>query len=238
MIFVMLSTAAFADGLPSSDQLVLEAQKQLATMPSNDQLLLKQQQKMQDFKQALDKAQAEMVMQPMRPVQVPQDELRRSPLQKALMGDMMRQAPSIGNGVQHKTGSDLIVFVSFSMPDEALKTYTEEARDAGATIVLRGMVDHSLVKTQAKAWQVSHGRSAWEINPGLFRKFKINTVPAIVLAQGDSHVTESGCAIPKDYLRVDGSVAIRQALLLMRRYGDGPLVQDAASRLDKLEHEK
>lgn len=207
-------------------------------LPSNDEMIQMGRQKIGDFNDALNKAQSAMVMQPMKGVNLPEETQKRSPIEKELLNDTMREAPNIGKPSAQKAGSDLIVFVSFSMPDDELKSYTEQAREAGATIVLRGMIDHSLEKTKHKAWDVSHGRSAWEINPSLFRKFEVTKVPAIVLANGDSSVTESGCAPAANFLRVDGSVAIRQALLLMRRYGEKPLANDAAARLDKLEHQK
>lgn len=211
---------------------------QADNLPSNEDLMRLGHQKLGDFNEALDKAQRSVNMQPMRPTEVPPDTQIHSPVERAMLDEAVANSRNLGQQPSSKKTSDLMVFVSFSMPDDALKDYTEQAREAGATIVLRGMVGNSLQKTKLKAWQVSHGRSAWEINPGIFRKFKVTRVPAIVLAQGDSHVTESGCASPASYLRVDGAVAVRQALLLMRRYGDQPLADDAAARLDKLEKQK
>lgn len=219
---LLTAATAFGDNLPSDAEMQALGKKQLG-----------------DFGAAIQKAQQSLRVQPTARVDVPQDTQVRSPIEKALIDETMSDANSVGKNVPSKKGNDLIVFVSFSMPDDELKSYSEQAREAGAVLVMRGLVNNSLQQTKIRAYQVSHARAGWEINPSLFKKFKVDRVPVIILADGANKVTDDGCAVPTSYLRVDGSVAIRQALLLMRRYGDQPkLVKDAADRLYKLEHSK
>ena len=46
--------------------------------------------------------------------------------------------------------SDLLIFVSFSMPKESLKLWAEQASRIGCPLLLRGFVDNDLTKTTAK----------------------------------------------------------------------------------------
>ena len=46
--------------------------------------------------------------------------------------------------------SDLLIFVSFSMPEESLKLWAEQASHLGCPLLLRGFVDNDLTKTTAK----------------------------------------------------------------------------------------
>lgn len=132
--------------------------------------------------------------------------------------------------------TDLIIFVSFSMPDDLLIKYSQQAKDAGATLVLRGLYEHSLRKTQAKAAPLNPAVAGWEINPVLFRKFHVNKVPSIVLADAEAaEVVENGCAQPGAYLKVDGDVSVHEALSIMKWQGDGKLAGIAEERLKKLE---
>lgn len=193
-----------------------------------------------DLNVLMEKAQRTAVL-PRQAIEVPQESIPNQ-YQSPLLNELSKEAFStdirkeIANNATKSTGNDLVVFVSFSMPDEMLTSYSVQAKEAGATIVLRGMVDNSVTQTQLRAIPLNKPLASWDINPGLFRKFNIQRVPAIILADSkESQIIEDGCAKPSAYLQVEGDVSIRQALLLMRQRGDGSLAKVAAEKLEKLE---
>lgn len=136
----------------------------------------------------------------------------------------------------------LIVFVSFSMPERVLKNLAQQAREVGAVMVLRGMVDGKLSATQDAARRVNAAGAAWEINPELFKTFDVQTVPAFVLT-GNKDAINQGCAVDSSgqcsptntFSKVSGDISIEIALDTIRRRTDIPFIRgQAAKRLQKL----
>jgi type-F conjugative transfer system pilin assembly protein TrbC len=127
---------------------------------------------------------------------------------------------------------NLLIMVSFSMPEDMLASYAKQAKEVGAILVMRGLVDGSLSKTTARVQSLNIGGSSWEIDPPLYRKFKIAKVPSFVLVDEEAAAKmENDCAPDVSYLRVDGDVSIRQALELMRMKGAEPLAKVAQEKL-------
>lgn len=109
---------------------------------------------------------------------------------------------------------ELMVLVSFSMPAETLKNLARQADQAGAVLVLRGLVDGSLDKT-AKAIQSvlgdEAGDSTFQVNPNVFRAYHVQDVPTFVLARKPLG-GESSCQMGTDYVSVRGDVTLAYAL--------------------------
>ncbi len=76
--------------------------------------------------------------------------------------------------------SSLYVFVSFSMPLQAIKELALQAEKHQARLIVRGLVDNSFKKTIEK---LSDFQSGLEINPTLFKEFKVKNVPTFVLLE-------------------------------------------------------
>ncbi|MDD5056551.1 MAG: type-F conjugative transfer system pilin assembly protein TrbC [Sideroxydans sp.] len=132
---------------------------------------------------------------------------------------------------------DFMIFVSFSMPDEILRLYSTQAKEYGAKLVLRGMFENSLTKTKLRGLEVNAAGAEWDIAPATFRKFKIERVPAIVIADATNEsVLENGCAKAGDYIRVDGDISLHQALVLMKQQGEGRFVKVAEDFLETENH--
>lgn len=131
----------------------------------------------------------------------------------------------------------LLVFVSFSMPEPVIQNLAEQARVAGAVVVLRGMVDGKLSTTQQRALLVNKAGASWEINPELFTTFDVQTVPAFVLT-GNKTVIDEGCApdasgqcsAKNTFSKVSGDISLRLALDTMRRRTDIPFIRDLAEQ--------
>ncbi len=79
--------------------------------------------------------------------------------------------------------SDLLIFISFSMPKESLKLWAEQASRIGCPLLLRGFVDNDLTKTTAKTYAMFGEKANVEIliDPEKFQKFNIDVVPAVAL---------------------------------------------------------
>jgi len=117
------------------------------------------------------------------------------------------------------TQPDLLIFVSSSMPREDLIAYSKQAKVVGATLVLRGDVDQSRQKTQIFVSEVNPVNANWQINPMLFKTFKVDSVPTFVLATAAAgfSLTEDGCAKAESYITVKGDQSLPAALDRMRR---------------------
>ena len=78
------------------------------------------------------------------------------------------------------TRNGIIVFISFSMPDVAIKELCKSADKYGATVVLRGLHEDSFLKTKDKILEVSSNGLSLSIHPDLFKQYDISRVPTFV----------------------------------------------------------
>nr|WP_253307417.1 type-F conjugative transfer system pilin assembly protein TrbC [Rickettsia endosymbiont of Ceutorhynchus assimilis] len=95
------------------------------------------------------------------------------------------------------------IFVSFSMPDSALKSYYIEAEQAGARLVMRGLKNNSFLETKAKADEIG---ISFDIDPNLFEEYQITSVPAIIVNSEDKGVK-----------RLTGHISLYDALEIMNK---------------------
>jgi conjugal transfer pilus assembly protein TrbC len=141
-----------------------------------------------------------------------------------------------GRPAVQKTGSDLMVFVSLSMPEHVIKVMARQAKEAGAVMVMRGLKAGSWQETWKVLAALNQGIGAeWIIHPEGFKQFKITKVPSIVLADGNTaSVMEDGCARAGSYAALAGDVSIEQALGIMKVRGAPVISQLAVDRLGRL----
>ena len=110
----------------------------------------------------------------------------------------------------------VLYFVSFSMPEDSLKKAVEQAEKAGAILVLRGLKGESLVNTaQAIKDLMGERRVLFQIDPPLFKEYKVTQVPCICF---------------KDY-KVCGDVTLDYALETIA--SKEPSAQELLKRLRK-----
>lgn len=143
-------------------------------------------------------------------------------MQQKGFGGVMPLAQSVAQRLtqQGKQNRTLMIAVTLSMPEERLSDYAKQAKEAGAVLVLRGVPENNtLPQAEVRIARINNGVGAtWNIDPTIFRKFKINHVPAAILVDDYSaSKMESSCAPDVSYLRVDGDISIRQALTIMAR---------------------
>jgi type-F conjugative transfer system pilin assembly protein TrbC len=109
--------------------------------------------------------------------------------------------------------ADLMIFVSLSMPEQMLQQYAVQAKRFGAVLMMRGFVNDKLSETREVLARLNKSGAQWEISPEPFVHFKIEKVPAIVMATAESaSITEDGCAKPETYTTVFGDLSVASAL--------------------------
>jgi conjugal transfer pilus assembly protein TrbC len=81
----------------------------------------------------------------------------------------------------------LYVFVSFSMPDEAWITLSRDVQNVGGILVLRGLPGDSFKNLARKMHFLRQKgvHATVQIDPQLFTKFSIQSVPCFVVTDGD-----------------------------------------------------
>ncbi|MEC9357541.1 MAG: type-F conjugative transfer system pilin assembly protein TrbC [Pseudomonadota bacterium] len=132
----------------------------------------------------------------------------------------------------------LLIMVSFSMPDTALRSLAHEARRIGAPMVLRGLVKDSFPETLAAIRSLAgeaSDMSGVSIDPTLFTRFAVQSVPTYVLLLEPLRTcTSRECAVP-NHLRLSGESGLRHVLETMGRGADPEvraIVDPLAARLD------
>lgn len=137
--------------------------------------------------------------------------------------------------------SALYVMVSFSMPPESIARLAEQASKAGATLVLRGVIDNSLKKTSERAAEFikRYPSTQFQIDPTLYRRYAIKQVPAFVLARDNEEVKActKGCDATNFFVSVAGDVSLDYALEYMSRQSGERFTPLAERRLKKMRGE-
>ncbi len=114
---------------------------------------------------------------------------------------------------------EMMIFVSFSMPRESLRRIVEQSEITGARLIFRGFKGDKMTDMAARisALLGKHHVEA-VIHPPAFTQFKVNQVPALVLAQSDAgDRLGNGCAQPDRYVKVTGDVSQDYALEYIER---------------------
>ncbi len=131
-----------------------------------------------------------------------------------------------GQSAGQKAPGGLLAFVSFGMPEAALDRLIDDAQRYRATLVMRGLVEHSFAKT-AKAVQARLGKRqvAWIIDPEAFTRFGVTQVPTFVLVRkgaslgtgADAACGTTQCFAQADTVKTVGDVTIDYALDFIER---------------------
>ncbi len=108
----------------------------------------------------------------------------------------------------------LMIFASFTMPNESLKRLVSQANRVGASVVLRGFNNNSLKETALAIHALGETGGNMVINPKSFTQYKIEAVPTVVLTKAEAIDTadEQGCALPEHFIALSGDVSLDYAL--------------------------
>ena len=110
---------------------------------------------------------------------------------------------------------NVLIFISFSMPMESLKAWSEQAQKIHAPLIIRGLLNDSFADTQKAVRQMtvnSHGGVI--IDPRLFQIDQITQVPAVVVRRKTPNtcLPNQSCWQPEDDGIVMGDVGLESAL--------------------------
>lgn len=110
-----------------------------------------------------------------------------------------------------KSSSTLLLCVTLSMNDEALKAYDRDLRKVGGRLVIRGLIDDSFLKTAKRLKTLG---IEVDIDPTVFDQFKVEHVPTFIHVRGNPGAYESV------HDRIIGSVSVLHALEEFDQKGD------------------
>lgn len=132
------------------------------------------------------------------------------------IAEQYRQLGAPPPGLRALAQGDLLIFVSFSLPEPVLRALVEQAARSGAVLVMRGFHRNSIKQTLplVRAALGSH-KVAWQIDPRLFRAFDVRAVPSFALTA--PHALASSCARevcerPARWASIAGNVSVHHAL--------------------------
>lgn len=196
---------------------------QTESLPSVEALSIADQQWINQQKQALSHIQ-EQALKPKTCGQLPLETLENS-------------LAANENNIPQKSNSELLIFVSFSMPKLSLQAWARQATRAGGTLVLRGLVDNSMKKTVARIQELlgPDNSTGFTVDPMRFRQFKIESVPAVVVAgMPDPSCQQPLCPVPYDLLY--GDVTLTYSL--EKIVEEGEMATQAEPYLNRLKPER
>lgn len=150
--------------------------------------------------------------------------------------DEMIGAASANMKDNRGTAPQLMVFVSTSMPQQALKRIIRETSAAGGIVVFRGFPGSSgkaFIAAISKVVEKQDQFASIGIDPRLFRTFDVDAVPTYVVASTDYTPCDGlTCrADPPPFDRMVGNVTLRYALeTFVEDNGPGALIARTALR--------
>lgn len=118
-----------------------------------------------------------------------------------------------------------IIFVSFSMPSLSLKQIIQDAERYQIPVVMRGLYKNSFRQTLEKLFDLikEDNKGGISINPVWFKKYNINTVPALVVNNN-----------AQDFNVVYGNIPLKTALTIIVNKGSAAAIaKDILSRGNK-----
>ena len=129
------------------------------------------------------------------------------------------QSNEQANICNFKSKEQILIFVSFSLPDSALQSYYQEAQLLGGRLVMRGLKNNSFKDTQVKTIKLG---ISFDIDPTLFEEYGITTVPTIVLIsdksrQGNELSNQLNSFQKQEIKKITGHIPLVKALEIMEK---------------------
>ncbi len=169
---------------------------------------------------------------PGRPVQsAPRVEIPTTGADPLAIAERYRK--TLGAQPDSDTGPDLLVFVSFSMPEASLKRLATDAARTNGVLVFRGPKDGSLKQTlQAFEPLAQLGASAI-LHPEAFTWNRIDSVPVFILGTAAGGGCDDAADSCRETIRIAGDASLEYILERMARAAH-PLAEEAERRLTRL----
>jgi len=151
---------------------------------------------------------------------------------KMPLSNLKKSLPSSNASIT--PSESLFIFISFSMPEQTIKRYLQQAERTQANIILNGFVDNDMQKTLnlLEEWSKAYPINNILIDPVLYQRFEISKVPTIILMQGEYPCPSKNDCLVKAVDKLTGDVNLDYALQLFSQEGD--LKQSASHLLNTL----
>ena len=132
--------------------------------------------------------------------------------------------------------ADLLVFVSFSMPDASLKRIALETKKTGAAMVLRGFKNDSLKETMKAVEEITALGGQVLIHPDLFTHYNVVEVPTYALARKTANAgTSCEDGFCSEHYALKGDASMEFMLEQFSQFKTSPeLTQYAETKLAQL----
>ena len=159
--------------------------------------------------------------------------LPRGPAGAVDFGEMIHAA-SANLKENQGTAPQFMVFVSTSMPEQALKRIIADTSAAGGVVVFRGFPGNSgkaFIAALSRVVEKDQQFASIGIDPRLFRAFDVTAVPTMVVSSTDFTPCDGlTCkTTPPPFDRIEGNVTVRYALeTFAGENGPGALVARTA----------
>ncbi len=148
------------------------------------------------------------------------------------IGKLAQQGQGLMSSIHEQTSryeSQILVFVSSSMPDTTVIRYLQQTTQLGAALVFRGLVKDSMKEMQHYLAKIVGDKQTGKnatilIDPTLFDRFNIKQVPITVVTESEiKPCLPEGCPTPIHH-KVAGDVSLPWALgLVSRQINSTPL---------------
>jgi type-F conjugative transfer system pilin assembly protein TrbC len=157
------------------------------------------------------------------------------------IGKLAQQGQGLMGSIHEQTTryeTQVLVFVSSSMPDTTVIRYLHQTRDIGAALVFRGLVKDSMKDMQHYLAKIvgdkkTNKNSTILIDPTLFDRFSIKQVPVTVVTESEiKPCLPEGCPTPVHH-KVSGDVSLSWALGLVSRQIDSATLKSTLRPLMK-----
>ncbi|HBD9275115.1 TPA: type-F conjugative transfer system pilin assembly protein TrbC [Legionella pneumophila] len=133
-----------------------------------------------------------------------------------------------------KKVSQVLVFLSFSMPEKSLQAWLLQCKQSGATPVIRGLIHNSFKETMTAIQTLSKKTGiGMQLDPILFKTFDITMVPAVVYVKDTPACPANMDCKPVNYDSLYGDVSLDYALEKMRgdEQSEDPVLDQMILRL-------
>lgn len=138
-----------------------------------------------------------------------------------------------------KKVSEVIVFLSFSMPEKSLQAWLIQCKHSGATPVIRGLINNSFKETMQAIYRLSQKTGlGMQLDPVLFQTFGITQVPAVVSVKAvDACPANMNCK-PPTFDRIYGDVSLDYALGKMLADHNTPANKPLETMINRIRGER
>ena len=134
--------------------------------------------------------------------------------------------------------SQVLIFLSFSMPDVAIKQWLLQAEKIHAPVLIKGLINNSIKDTVGKINEFvnENSKAGIYIDPVRFKQFNIIKVPAVVLTEKIDPLCVGDSCTQSPFVVVYGNASLNAALEHMEKNSE--LSELAGQQLELLKGHK